>query len=99
MENSIHYGSCEITHHSLTDRCLGNTHVRKHPAAKSHIGYVANRPTEFVWLPSTDLTAGGRLHAYAETRSLENQRRSNDLRKWGSLRQLLLISRMRWALV
>lgn len=63
-ELSIHYGSCDMGHHTEANHCLGKTHVGSHPLARRHIGYEDNRPTRFVWLPPSDTPSGGCLHAY-----------------------------------
>lgn len=63
---SIHFGSCDLPHHSKAHHQLGSTHVGSHPLAKRHAEWSERRPTRFVWLPPTDTPSGGCLHAYLE---------------------------------
>lgn len=63
---SLHYGSCEAASPDDCHHTLGRTHVGSHPFAKRHIAHLDQRPTKFVWLPPSDITSGGCLHAFSD---------------------------------
>ncbi|KAK3051840.1 hypothetical protein LTR09_007140 [Extremus antarcticus] len=64
-ELSIHYGPCDIEASTDCHHTLGRTHVGNHPLAKRHIAYTDQRPSRFVWLPPTDISSDGCLHAFS----------------------------------
>lgn len=63
---SLHYGSCEAASSDDCHHTLGRTHVGSHPLAKRHVAHPDQRPTKFVWLPPSDISSGGCLHAFSD---------------------------------
>jgi len=64
-ELSLHYGSCEVTTAEECHHTLGRTHIGDHHLAKRHAAYPSQRPSKFVWLPTSDAHSGGCLHAFS----------------------------------
>lgn len=64
-ELSIHYGACDVASSSDCHHTLGQTHIGDHPLAARHIDHPQQRPTRFVWLPPSDVSSGGCLHAFS----------------------------------
>ncbi|KAK5166985.1 uncharacterized protein LTR77_007714 [Saxophila tyrrhenica] len=85
-ELSIHYGSCDVVSSADCHHELGRTHVGNHPLAKRRAAHAESRPRRFVWLPPSDITTGGCLHAFSgETlvgRSAPVTVKSRKQRRW-----------------
>ncbi|EGY16172.1 L-amino-acid oxidase [Verticillium dahliae VdLs.17] len=64
-ELTIAYGNCDMTSLDTAHHQVGRTHVGKHPHAKRHVDWQAQRPTKFVWVAPSNVPDGC-LYAFVD---------------------------------